>query len=56
MIYEIETEKIKKISINITDDNLKTISKNKLQKKMVKKLQVTVSIDHLNKLKNNILN
>ena len=33
MIYEIETEKIKKISINITDDNLKTISKNKLQKK-----------------------
>ena len=36
---------------NITDDNSKTISKNRLQK-MVKKLAVIVSIDHLNKLKN----
>ena len=50
MIFEIENGK-KEFSINITDDNSKNISKNRLQK-MVKKLAVIVSIDHLNKLKN----
>ena len=35
----------------MTDDNLKTISKNRF-KNMVKKSAVTASINHLNKLKN----
>ena len=41
----------KEFSINITDDNSKNISKNRLQK-MVKKLAVIGSFDYLNKLKN----